>query len=147
MAGVIIVADTCAIIHAYDETHPRSEACMKVLDSAGALVISPLVLDEVDHMARKEFGYEASVEIAEDFRVNVVSGRYIIPTVTAATLAGAANIRARYKGLQLDLSDAVSMTLAAQYDTDMILTTDFRDFRSVVPLSTHTHFRLLPEDL
>ncbi|MFD9114874.1 type II toxin-antitoxin system VapC family toxin [Streptomyces bottropensis] len=144
---MIILADTCGIIAAYDETHPQGDACLKVLDEAGLIVISPLVLAEVDHMGRKEFGYESTALIMDDIQQNAVSGRYVIPEVTPDILAGAARLRARHRGLSLDLSDAVTMTLAAVYDTDAVLTIDRRDFRAVTPLSRHSAFRLLPDDL
>ncbi|MEU3670783.1 type II toxin-antitoxin system VapC family toxin [Streptomyces virginiae] len=143
----IVLADTCAIIAAYDETHPQGDACMKVLDDAGLVVISPLVLNEVDYMARKEFNYDASLEILDEIRENAAAGRYEIATVTPEILAGASRIRHQYEGLKLDLSDSVTMALAARYDTAAVLTIDYRDFRSVVPLSEHEAFLLLPEDL
>lgn len=144
---MILLADTCGMIAVYDETHPQSDACNKVLDEAGLVVISPMVLDEIDHIARREFGYEGSVEVAAEIQGHIASGRYVVPQITADTLAGAGQIRRRYAGLQLDLSDAVTMTLAAQHDTADILTVDHRDFRAVAPLSRHQAFRLLPADL
>ncbi|GAA2275323.1 hypothetical protein GCM10010145_37840 [Streptomyces ruber] len=56
--------------------------------------------------------------------------------------------RARYASLDLALVDAVNVALAAEYDTDAVLTRDIRDFRTVRPVGGgRTHFRILPEDL
>jgi predicted nucleic acid-binding protein len=49
--------------------------------------------------------------------------------------------------LDLDLTDAVNVASAADYDTDAILTLDRRDFRAVRPLGRHKAFRVLPADL
>ncbi|MGX1368580.1 putative nucleic acid-binding protein [Streptomyces canus] len=49
--------------------------------------------------------------------------------------------------MNLDLADAVNVALAADYDTDAILTLDRRDFRAVRPLGRHKAFRVLPDDL
>ncbi len=44
--------------------------------------------------------------------------------------------------------DAVNVCLAAEYDTDAVLTRDIRDFRTVRPLgSRYDHFRILPGDM
>ncbi|MGW2419024.1 type II toxin-antitoxin system VapC family toxin [Streptomyces sp. NPDC001709] len=145
--SLIVVADTCAVIAAYDETHPEGEACSKVLDSAAVVIFSPLVLDEVDHIARGEFGYEASCVIADEIRGHVASQRYVVPEITSEILGQAGYLRKRYAAQRLDLSDAVTMALANQYATDAILTLDRRDFRAVSPLSSHPAFRLLPDDL
>ena len=53
----------------------------------------------------------------------------------------------RYADLDLDLADAVSVALAADYRTDAVLTLDRRDFRALRPLTPHKAFRLLPDDL
>jgi predicted nucleic acid-binding protein len=46
--------------------------------------------------------------------------------------------------LDLDLTDAVNVALAAAYDTDVILTLDRRDFRAVRPLSHQRRSRSCP---
>lgn len=56
-------------------------------------------------------------------------------------------MRARYRDLDLDLADAVNVALAADFDTDAVLTLDRRDVRAVRPLGHHKAFRLLPDDL
>ncbi|MEU9233462.1 PIN domain-containing protein [Streptomyces subrutilus] len=130
-----------------EDMRKERTTCMKVLDDAGLVVISPLVLNEVDYMARKEFNYDASLVILDEIRAHAAAGRYEIATVTPEILAGASRIRHQYEGLKLDLSDSVTMALAARYDTAAVLTIDYRDFRSVLPLSEHEAFLLLPEDL
>ena len=56
-------------------------------------------------------------------------------------------MRARYRDLDLDLADAVNVALAAEYDTEAVLTLDRRDFRAGRPLGHHKAFRVLPDDL
>jgi predicted nucleic acid-binding protein len=53
----------------------------------------------------------------------------------------------RYADLDLDLADAVTVAVAADYRTDAVLTLDRRDFRAVRPLTPHKAFRLFPDDL
>ena len=70
-----------------------------------------------------------------------------MPEVTEHHLGAAQSVRVRYRSLELDLTDAVNVALAADYDTDAILTLDRRDFRAVRPLGRHKSFRVLPDDL
>ena len=56
-------------------------------------------------------------------------------------------VQRQYASLDLDLADAVSVALAAQYRTDAILTLDRREFRAMRPFTPRKWFRLLPDDL
>jgi predicted nucleic acid-binding protein len=67
--------------------------------------------------------------------------------VTADILDQANAVRRLYPDLRLDLADAVSVALAADYETHEILTLDRRDFRAVTPLTGHKSFRVLPDGL
>lgn len=71
----------------------------------------------------------------------------MIPEITEEHLGAAQSVRLRYRALDLDLADAVTVALAADYDTDAILALDRRDFRAVLPLGRHKAFRVLPDDL
>jgi uncharacterized protein len=70
-----------------------------------------------------------------------------IMEITEDHLGAAQSVRVRYRALDLDLTDAVNVALAADYDTDTILTLDRRDFRAVRPLGRYKAFRVLPDDL
>lgn len=73
--------------------------------------------------------------------------RVLVPEVTATVLRGARTVQSRYVALRLDLTDAANVVLAEQYETDAVLTLDRRDIRTIRPLSSHTSFRVLPDDL
>jgi len=115
--------------------------------SAGLLVMSPFLLAELDHVATRELGREAAVSAVDDLRRWMSRGRVIMPEITEGHLGAAQSVRVRYGELDLDLADAVNVALAADYDTDAILTLDRRDFRAVRPLGRHKAFRVLPDDL
>ncbi|MFC4887725.1 PIN domain-containing protein [Streptomyces beijiangensis] len=105
------------------------------------------VLAEIDHVATREIGREAAVGAVGDIRHWMRRGRIMVPQITEDHLAAAQSVRARYAGLNLDLADAVNVALAAQYDTDAVLTLDRRDCRAVRPLGRHKAFRIMPDDL
>ncbi len=115
--------------------------------AAGLLVMSPLLLAELAHVATRELGREAAMSAIDDIRGWMRRGRVSVPEITEERLGVAQAVRARCPGLDLDLADAVNVALAADYDTDAILTLDRRDFRAVRPLGRHKAFRVLPDDL
>lgn len=144
---MIVVADTSGIIAASDRKATESAACRNILREAGTVVISPLVLAEVDHLAKARFGALARATIIDFVLAQARQLRFQIPETSIEILDAARMIQKQYSGLDLDLADAVNVGLAAQYRTDAILTLDRRDFRAIRPLTAHEWFRLLPDDL
>lgn len=118
-----------------------------IADTSGLLVMSPLLPAELDHVATRELGREAGISAVDDLRRWMSRGRVVIPEITDNHLGAAQSVRARYGTLDLDIVDAVNVALAADYDTDAILTLDRRDFRAVRPLGRHKAFLVLPDDL
>ena len=144
---MILVADTSGIIAAFDRNAPEGPSCRKLLQDAGTVILSPLVLAEVDHLARARLGAVARTTILELLTTQVRRLRFQVPDVGAETLTTALAVMGRYADLDLDLADAVTVALAADYRTDTVLTLDRRDFRAVRPLTPHHAFRLFPDDL
>ena len=144
---MIVVADTSGIIGASDRNARESAACQSVLRDAGTVVISPLVLTEVDHLAKARFGSQARTAIIEFILGQARQSRFQIPETGLGILDTARLVQQRYASLDLDLADAVNVSLAAEYRTDAILTLDRRDFRAIHPLTPHKWYRLLPDDL
>lgn len=143
---IVVVADTSGLLAALDFTHPEHEPAGQAIMAAGLLVISPVLLAELDHVATRELGREAAISAIDDIRRWLRRDRVLMPTITEDHLAVAQSVRARYSSLSLDLADAVNVALAADFNTDAILTLDRRDFRTVQPLSRHDSFRVLPDD-
>ena len=144
---MIVVADTSGIIAAFDRNAPEAPNCRQLLQEAGTVILSPLVLAEVDHLARVRLGAEARSTILDLLLAQVRLMRFQVPDIGAETLTTARAVMNRYADLDVDLADAVSVALAADYRTDAVLTLDRRDFRALRPLTPHKAFRLLPDDL
>ncbi|BBJ42202.1 PIN domain-containing protein [Streptomyces sp. DSM 41524] len=144
---IVVIADTSGLLAALDSTHPEHDAAQEAIMAAGLLVMSPLLLAELDHVATRELGREAAVSAIDDIRGWMRRGRVSVPEITEGHLGIAQTVRSRYLALDLDLTDVVNVALAADYDTDAILTLDRRDFRAVRPLGHHKAFRVLPDDL
>lgn len=144
---MIVIADTSGIIAASDRNARESAACRGLLQEAGTVIISPLVLAEVDHVAKARFGSQARTSIIDFILARARQLRFQIPETSIEILDTARLVQRQYASLDLDLADAVNVALAAQYRTDAVLTLDRRDFRAMRPLTPHKWFRLLPDDL
>ncbi|MFC7329995.1 type II toxin-antitoxin system VapC family toxin [Marinactinospora rubrisoli] len=144
---MIVIADTSGIIAASDRNSAEATDCQRVMREAGTVVISPLVLAEIDHMAKARFGSVARTRLIAFILAEVRRLRFQVPDVDTGILDTAQAVQQRYVDLGLDLADAVNVALAAEYRTDAVLTLDRRDFRAVRPLTPHKAFRVLPDDL
>ena len=147
MTNKIVIADTSGIIAAYDDGEPETLRCRAVLAEVPLLVVSPLLLAEIDHVATRLAGRTAARHILADIQRWARAGRFVLPTITAEIMATAEQTRDHYAAFDLDLADAVNVALAFEFRTDTILTLDRRDFRALTPLTPHKAFRLLPDDL
>ena len=143
---MILVGDTSGLVAAFNMDDPEHAAARRVLIEAPLTVISPLVLLEIEHIATRNVSRQAALAINDWLLAQDRTGRVAIAAVTASTLRTARAVQNRYAALRLDLTDAVSVALADQYETDAVLTLDRRDFRAVVPLNGAPAFRLLPDN-
>ncbi|WP_220139970.1 PIN domain-containing protein [Nocardia huaxiensis] len=142
------IADTSAIIAAYDRAAELHEQAREYLDTSVA-VVSPLVLDEVDHLLIARFGKDRRTAdlVLDDLLTSAEEGEVLVPVVDRDDLRVAQKIIEQYRGLRLDLADAVNVVLAERYLTNDLLTLDEKDFRAIRPLtSAHRSFRLLLQD-
>src|ERR1700683_3153576 len=116
---MIVVADTSAIIATSDRNARESAACREVLQQAGTVIISPLVLTEVAHLAKARFGSRARTAIIDFVIAQARQTRFQIPETGIEILDTARLVQKQYASLdlELDLADAVNGELAAQYRT------------------------------
>lgn len=143
---MIVAADTSGLIALFNRGDPVHHQARKVADNAGMLVTSPLALTEVHQVATSRAGRTVADAILSSLTARMASQRLVLADTTATLIDTGLAIRARYGDLDLDLVDAVTVAIAAEYDTDAVLTRDERDFRAVRPLRRWTCFRVLPAD-
>ncbi|MFJ5778684.1 type II toxin-antitoxin system VapC family toxin [Streptomyces sp. NPDC093094] len=145
---MIAIADTSGLLCLFNRTDPDHQAARKAADACSLLVATPLALTEVHQVVTVRAGRRAADAVLRSLTRRVRQLRLALAEVTPDLLDAAVAVRARYDSLDLDLVDAVNVCLAAEYQTDAVLTRDLRDFRAVRPIGTaHTHFRILPDDL
>lgn len=142
---MIIVADTSGLLAAFDSDQEEHDAALPIMSER--LLVSPLVLTELDHLIRRNHGFDAGMRAAKAMTDRISAGRYRLASLSNDDFMTAATVRATYASLELDLADAVGVVLAHRFATNEIFTLDQRDFRAITPLSSaFDHFRILPAD-
>jgi uncharacterized protein len=144
---VIVIGDTSGLVSAFNADDPGQATARSAFQGASVTIISPLVFAEIEHIMTRNVDRNAAHEAIDWLLAQEHTKRVMLPELTATALRRARMIQGRYAALRLDLADSVNVVLAAEYETDCILTLDRRDFRAVRPLTHHRAFRLLPDDL
>ena len=120
-----VVADTSALVAFYSESGSQHDDVTAWLDAHGDLmVISPYVVAELDYLVATRKGVDAELAVLAE----LAGGAYELAAMSAADIALATDVIARYRDLGIGITDASLVVLAARYETDTILTLDRRHF-------------------
>lgn len=143
---MIIIADPSALYAAFDAAQPEHEQAAAILDDE-AMVVSPLVITELDHLVHRDVGFPAALQVMEALTARMADGQYKLAELQHRDLVTAHEVRTKYEGLRLDLADGVGVVLADRYRTDLVFTLDQHDYRAITPLTPGIDaFRSLPGD-
>jgi len=138
----VIIADTSGMLAALDPDEVHHAACRAVVEGATApLVLSPLVLAELDYLVSRKLGQDAELAMLDD----VAAGAYYLAPFDSGDVAAARRVADRYRDLLIGAADASVAVLAERHRTVDILTLDLRHFRAIRN-SKGRPFRLLPAD-
>jgi uncharacterized protein len=140
----VAVADTSALIAFFNKTDKHHGSVRKGIAQAGHLVVSPCVLTELDYLVAARQGSAAAAATVRYVAGRVAAGRWEVPG-TGQLLLAAHSVLEDYPGV--GLADAMNVVLAREFRTDVIATLDHRHFRVIRPLTRHSAFRLLPDDV
>jgi uncharacterized protein len=139
----LIVLDTSvvlALMDRRDDQHERVRQWMEIV--ADELCTTPLVLAELDYLVPKQGGSAAARALRKDFE----DGAYTVEWSRSALRDTIATAHL-YESIDLGLTDASLIALAAHLDTTRIATLDERHFRAVRPLGDRAErFTILPAD-
>lgn len=147
--SLVAIADANALYRLLDPNLTGHQEHRKALAAVSHLVISPMVLAELDYLITAPAGTRKALAAARFIERNTATRRFEVPTVSAhlsAAIAVAEGYADADGGKGVGLTDAMNVALAAAYRTDGMFTTD-RHFRMIRPLTGHPAFRLLPDDL
>jgi len=136
-----VIVDTSVLLTAFVPDQRMHKACAQVLATTRPLVVSPLVLAELDYLTAQLAGVNAELTVLAELS----SGAYELASFGQAELIAARAVVERYRDLPLGLTDASLVVLADKYETDVIGTLDERLFRVVQSLRGHP-FTIQPAD-
>ncbi len=140
--SLTIVLDTSGLLAAVDGSQPEHAEARAALESdRGPLLLSPFVLQELDHLLITRLGVDAELVLLDE----VARGRYQLESFVGTDVAQATELVDRYRDLGIGLADASVVMLAARHSTERILTLDERHFRAIRPLRGRA-FTILPAD-
>jgi predicted nucleic acid-binding protein len=139
-----LIIDTSGYLAGVFAKHPEHAVVRQVLaDADQPPVLSPLVVAEIDYMVLDARGVEQELAVIDE----LTGGAYELADVDTDDLRTARHLVAKHRDLKIGLTDAVNAVLAERYETNEILTTDQRHFRTITPLTRRFDaFRLLPYD-
>ena len=138
MAGELLL-DTRALVTLLDRRQRDHGRFREFFDGwTGPVVSSEAVLTEATHLlARLPGGREACVAF-------FVAGGAVLAPSTSASLSRCHRLMSEYSDLPMDFADATLVVLAEELRTDLVFTTDRRDF-GVYRISGRDGFRIRPE--
>ncbi len=136
-----MIVDAAPLVALADPDDPMRDRVRAALEGEpGELVIAAPVTAEVDYLLGKLVGRKARLAFIAD----IAAGRFSVDSLDAAEHALALSLEHRYADLDLGLTDAASIVLAARHETRRVCTFDARHFRAVTPLQGGV-FDLMPE--
>jgi uncharacterized protein len=139
----VIVADTSGLYAIFNRRQPEHQAARAAVErDGGPLVLSPLVLAELDYFVLTRLGASAEQKVLTELR----SPAYRLATFTDDDFQLASEVAVKYCDMELGLTDASIVVQAGRHKTARILTLDHRHFAAVPPLTNDGSFTLLPRD-
>ena len=137
MAGELLL-DTGALVSILDRTQTHHQKYVRFFEAWERPILSTeAVLTEATHLlGRVRRGRKACVEFFLD------GGAILVPA-TVSSLQRVRHLLEDYADLPMDYADATLVVLAEEIDTDLVFTTDRRDF-GVYRIRGRRRFRVVP---
>lgn len=137
MAGELLL-DTGALVSLLDRSQRDHQACAAFFgDWARPVVSTEAVLTEVTHLlGTTPGGREACIDF-------FLSGGALLVPATSASLRRSRELMTQYADLPMDYADATLVVLAEELETNLVFTTDRRDF-GVYRIKGRRRFEVLP---
>lgn len=143
---MILLGDTSGLVAAFNPSDAEHHEARSSLMAASATVVPALVMFEIEHIFTRDHGRKRAYAVNDWILRNTDSRRIVVPDITSEALVQARRVQNAYRDLEFDLTDALHVVLSGEFQTNVILTKDHRDFRTVRPLTGHAAFRILPAD-
>jgi hypothetical protein len=137
MPGELLL-DTGALVSLLDRSQTLHQDCTRFLEEwRGTIVSTEAVLTEATHLLRRTKGGK---EACLDF---FISGGALLVPADEETLRRCRKLLEEYADLPMDYADSTLVALAEELGTNLVFTTDRRDF-AVYRLRGRRPFRVVP---
>jgi uncharacterized protein len=138
VAGELLL-DTGALVSLLDRSQRRHlEYAVFFAEWERTVVSTEAVLTEATHLlGRLERGRQACVDF-------FLSGGAVLVPATRSSLRRARDLVTQYADLPMDYADATLVVLAEELGTNLVFTTDRRDF-GVYRIKRNRRFQILPD--
>jgi predicted nucleic acid-binding protein len=137
VAGELLL-DTGALVSLLDRSQKRHKAFAEFFGEWERPVVSTeAVLTEATHLLG---GVPAGRQACVDF---FLSGGALLVPATTASLRRSRDLVSQYADLPMDYADATLVVLAEELGTNMVFTTDRRDF-AIYRIKGRRRFEILP---
>ncbi|MFD9597153.1 type II toxin-antitoxin system VapC family toxin [Kitasatospora sp. NPDC059973] len=123
-APVLAVADTGVLLAAFNGRDVLHKVGVQALNVPKILLISPLVLAELDHLLHTRAGERAAVDAVTRLGALAGQGRVQIATIDRPLLLEAEELMRRHLGMRLGLADCVNAVLAWRLTRPALLAFD-----------------------
>jgi predicted nucleic acid-binding protein len=134
----VIVLDTSGIIAAYNRREAEHPAARDLLTGATEpLIVTPMVLAEVDYLASKYLGAAGALTLLSE-----IDRMATVASFDNEDLRAAIALLTRYADLQIGLTDAANVIVAGRHKTTRLFSLDDH-YRAVRP-QHGVAFTLLP---
>lgn len=137
-----MIVDASVLYALFDESEP---AHGRTVDAIGGmlpsrqLVVSPLVVAELDYLVARKYGVSVELAVLRELG----SGAWELPALNDTDLRAAADLIEKYRDLNIGVADASLVVLADRYRTTTIATLDRRHFDALRSLDGRA-FDILP---
>jgi hypothetical protein len=137
MAGDLLL-DTGALVTLLDRSQANHGLFVRFFESwKGSILSTEAVLTEATHLlGRAPDGPRTCLQFF------LAGGAILVPS-SPSTLRRAYELMGKYADLPMDFADSTLVVLAEEIQTDLILTTDRRDF-DIYRIRERGRFRILP---
>jgi len=138
VAGELLL-DTGALVSLLDRSQRDHEACAEFFESwSGPVLSTEAVLTESTHLLGSVHGGRRA---CLDF---FLAGGALLVPATLTSLGRAQQLIDQYANLSMDYADATLVVLAEELGSDLVFTTDRRDF-GVYRIHGRRRFRIVPD--
>lgn len=138
MAGELLL-DTGALVSLLDRSQTEHLAFRDLFEAwSSAVLTTEAVLTEATHLLGRVAGGRSA---CLDF---VLAGGAVLVPASRTSTVRCRELIARYADLPMDYADATLVALAEEARTDLVATTDRRDFH-IYRMASGAAFRVVPE--